>query len=151
MAGTTTNFGFDYPTSTDYVKDGATAIQALADDVDARFGNVATYPNQIVNVVSGVSRPVAYAMAAGTGVIPIPAALNTLSTVSVTFPASRFTQIPLVVMSPATTSVNARTTKIDGVTTSGFTAGQWQLSGGTLQSTTVYWQAFQMTSAASAG
>jgi len=35
MAGQTTNYLFDYPTSTDYVKDGATAIQTLADDVDA--------------------------------------------------------------------------------------------------------------------
>jgi hypothetical protein len=35
MAGQTSNYNFDYPTSTDYVKDGATAIQELADDVDA--------------------------------------------------------------------------------------------------------------------
>jgi hypothetical protein len=35
MAGQTSNYDFDYPTSTDYVKDGATAIQELADDVDA--------------------------------------------------------------------------------------------------------------------
>lgn len=34
MAGQTTNYLFDYPTSTDYVKDGATAIQTLATDVD---------------------------------------------------------------------------------------------------------------------
>jgi hypothetical protein len=38
MAGTTTNNGWDYPTSTDYVKDGATAIQALADDIDTSVG-----------------------------------------------------------------------------------------------------------------
>ena len=35
MAGQTANYSFDYPTSTDYVKDGATAIETLADDVDA--------------------------------------------------------------------------------------------------------------------
>jgi hypothetical protein len=35
MAGQTSNYNFDYPTSTDYVKDGATAIETLADDVDA--------------------------------------------------------------------------------------------------------------------
>jgi hypothetical protein len=34
MAGQTTNYLFDYPTSTDYVKDGAAAIQTLATDVD---------------------------------------------------------------------------------------------------------------------
>ena len=34
MSGTTTAFGWVYPTSTDLVKDGATAIQTLADDID---------------------------------------------------------------------------------------------------------------------
>lgn len=38
MAGTTTNNGWDYPTSTDYVKDGATAIQTLATDIDTSTG-----------------------------------------------------------------------------------------------------------------
>jgi hypothetical protein len=35
MATTTPNYGWDVPTSTDYVKDGATAIETLGDDVDA--------------------------------------------------------------------------------------------------------------------
>jgi len=35
MAGTTANYGFPYPTSSDYVRDGATAIEALADGIDA--------------------------------------------------------------------------------------------------------------------
>jgi hypothetical protein len=34
MAGTTTNYGWTYPTSTDLVKDGATAIQTLATGID---------------------------------------------------------------------------------------------------------------------
>jgi hypothetical protein len=34
MAGTTTNYGFPYPTSTDLVRNGATAIQSFADSVD---------------------------------------------------------------------------------------------------------------------
>jgi hypothetical protein len=38
MAGTTTNNGWDYPTSTDYVKDGALAIQTLATDIDTSTG-----------------------------------------------------------------------------------------------------------------
>lgn len=38
MAGVTTNNGWDYPTSTDYVKDGATAIQTLATDIDTSVG-----------------------------------------------------------------------------------------------------------------
>lgn len=34
MAGTTTNYGWTYPTSTDLVKDGATAMQTLASAID---------------------------------------------------------------------------------------------------------------------
>jgi hypothetical protein len=35
MATTTPNFGWSVPTSTDLVKDGATAIETLGDSVDA--------------------------------------------------------------------------------------------------------------------
>ena len=35
MATTTPNFGWPVPTSTDLVKDGATAIEALGDSIDA--------------------------------------------------------------------------------------------------------------------
>lgn len=38
MAGTTTNYGWTYPTSTDYVKDGATAIQTVATGIDTTLG-----------------------------------------------------------------------------------------------------------------
>ena len=34
MAGTTTNYAFPYPTSTDLVRNGASAIQSLADSID---------------------------------------------------------------------------------------------------------------------
>lgn len=35
MAGTTPNYGFPYPTNTDFVRDGATAIETLAESIDA--------------------------------------------------------------------------------------------------------------------
>jgi hypothetical protein len=38
MATTTPNYGWDVPTSSDYVKDGATAIETLGDDIDATLG-----------------------------------------------------------------------------------------------------------------
>lgn len=38
MAGVTTNNSWDYPTSTDYVKDGASAIQTLATEIDTSVG-----------------------------------------------------------------------------------------------------------------
>jgi hypothetical protein len=151
MATTTPNFGWSVPTNTDLVKDGALAIETLGDAIDERFGNVGTYPNQIVNVVAGVSRPLPFAIAASSASIPAPAALNTVTSVSVTFPAGRFTQAPLVNLTPATTSTNQRIVKVEGVTTSGFTASQWQTTGGTLQSTNSYWVAIQMTSATAAG
>ena len=40
MAGTTTKMGIQYPTGTDYVKDGATAMQTLATNVDTKSGLV---------------------------------------------------------------------------------------------------------------
>ena len=59
MAGTTSAFGWDYPTSTDYVKDGATAIQTLADDIDAslkRHGCVITRTtNQAIATLTSTS------------------------------------------------------------------------------------------------
>jgi hypothetical protein len=60
MAGTTSAFGWDYPTSTDLVKDGATAIQTLATDIDTslkRHGCV-IYRNSDFTVTSGVSAKV---------------------------------------------------------------------------------------------
>ena len=40
MATTTTNFGFDVPTSSDLVKDGATAIATLGQDIDTTFAGL---------------------------------------------------------------------------------------------------------------
>jgi hypothetical protein len=40
MAGTTTNFGFDYPTDTDYVYLGAKAIEDLAKEIDTDVWNL---------------------------------------------------------------------------------------------------------------
>jgi hypothetical protein len=144
MATTTPQFGWSVPTSTDYVKDGATAIETLGDAIDARFGNAATYPNQIVNVVSGVSRPVAFAMAAGVATLT--------GVTAVTMPTSRFSQNPMVqitptfggsssnsyysiILSTSTTSVSMYNVRNDGVLVNG----------------DVHWLATQMTSAASAG
>ena len=42
MATTTPNFGWTVPTSTDLVKDGATAIETLGDSIDASLGGAWT-------------------------------------------------------------------------------------------------------------
>jgi hypothetical protein len=40
MATTTTNYGFDIPQSSDLVKDGATAIALLGQDIDTEFAGL---------------------------------------------------------------------------------------------------------------
>lgn len=45
MAGTTTYYGISYPTNTDYVKDGASAIQTVATGFDSAVA-IPTYNNQ---------------------------------------------------------------------------------------------------------
>jgi hypothetical protein len=45
MATTTPNYGWDVPTSTDYVKDGATAIETLGDDIDASLYSITSGKN----------------------------------------------------------------------------------------------------------
>jgi hypothetical protein len=148
MATTTPNFGWDVPTSTDYVKDGATAIETLGDDIDARFGDITNFPNQIVNVVSGVSRPVSFSMSAGAGTT------NGSGVLTVTFPASRFTQAPLIVATVASTSgsLYATTLAHASVTTTGATIFSGNSTNAAARaSVPLNWLALQMTSAASNG
>lgn len=49
MAGTTTNFAIPYPSSTDYVTDGATAMQSLANQVDAALFTGSSSGNLLIN------------------------------------------------------------------------------------------------------
>ena len=45
MAGTTTNYGWTYPTSTDLVKDGATAIQTAIQGADTSLFSITSGKN----------------------------------------------------------------------------------------------------------
>lgn len=56
MAGTTTNFAIPYPSSTDYVTDGATAMKSLADQVDAAMFTGASAGNLLINGAMQVSQ-----------------------------------------------------------------------------------------------
>jgi hypothetical protein len=49
MATTTPNYGWPVPTSTDYVKDGATAIEALGDAIDATVFGLGSGMNLITS------------------------------------------------------------------------------------------------------
>lgn len=56
MSGTTSNYGFVYPSSTDYVKDGASAIQTLATGVDTAM-NSALGTKPAMGVLLNASTP----------------------------------------------------------------------------------------------
>lgn len=126
MAGTTTNFGISYPTDTDYVYLGAQAIQTVAQGFDTRLGNQATFPNQIVNVVSGVSRPLPYAISAGRqNISGSSIATGAAATATFTFASStRFTAAPILVVTQCSLPSGAGLLipKATGVGTTGFTA-----------------------------
>jgi hypothetical protein len=49
MAGTTTNFAIPYPSSTDYVTDGATAMRSLAEQVDGVLFTGSSSGNLLIN------------------------------------------------------------------------------------------------------
>jgi len=144
MATTTPNFGWSVPTSTDYVKDGATAIETLGDAIDGRFGNVGTYPDQIVNVVSGVSRPVPYATQAGSASIT--------GNATVTWAVStRFTQTPLVMLTIQNGNNSRTSATATSITTTSFQVNVWVGSTASASAATIGYFGIQMTSAASAG
>lgn len=147
---TTTNFSWSTPDDTGLVKDGASNIRTLGSAVDARFGDVTNYPNQLVNVVSGVSRPVAYAVQAGTASATYPSA--TTVSASITFAASRFTQAPLITATVASTTPAAllSVVKSTSITTSGFTI-RWDNPASQTGTTSAHWVAVQMTSASASG
>jgi len=150
MPTTTPNFGWSVPVSTDLVKDGAVAIETLGDAIDARFGNLATYPNQIVNVVSGVSRPLPFAISAG---IATPSwSSQTTTTVTVTFAASRFTQGPMIVLTnvSAVGSLIGSTYRALSITSSSFTISATAVASATATGA-CEWIAVQMTSASATG
>lgn len=147
MATTTPQFGWAVPTSTDLVKDGALAIETLGDAIDARFGNLATYPNQIVNVVSGVSRPIPFAMSAGTAA-PVWTANANAANITVTFAASRFTQAPMITITnnASTGSLIGSTYRAFSVTSASFTLASTAVAA-TSVTGSAFWVAVQMTSA----
>jgi hypothetical protein len=140
MATTTPRFGWPVPTSTDLVTNGATAIEALGDGIDTTLGS-ASYPNQIVNNTTGTARPIPFSMRSGKNTV----AAN--SSVSVTFPSSRFTQTPEMLVSFDSTS-----TTLSGPcsgSTSSVTAGNLYNSSNASRS--IVYMAFQTTSAATLG
>ena len=68
MAGTTTTFAIPYPSSTDYVTDGATAMRTLADQVDAVLNSGTPARNILMNGAMQVAqRGTTFTFGAGGG------------------------------------------------------------------------------------
>ena len=133
---------------------GASDLNSLSTALNGMVPQSGTYANQLVLKDNTYTRPVPYAMAAGSvsyGSGSITAG-STLKLYSPAFTAGRFTQAPLVVATISSTVggtvyLVARTT---GTTTSGFDLYVYNL--GTTTQTwssalTVDWIAIQMTSA----
>jgi hypothetical protein len=68
MATTTPNYGWVVPTSTDLVKDGATAIETLGDSIDASFvGLKGGTTGQVLSKTSGTDLAFTWSAAAASG------------------------------------------------------------------------------------
>ncbi len=84
MATTTTNFGWDIPQSTDLVKDGATAIAALGQDIDTAMVDLkGGTTNQVLSKASGTDLDFTWATVASGGGLTL-LSTTTLSGSSVT-------------------------------------------------------------------
>lgn len=79
MAGTTSNYGFPYPTSTDYVRNGAAAIQSLADGIDA-FISDSEATNKLFDRVLNVQSSTAYSRSVQTTFLTLSSPSNLIYT-----------------------------------------------------------------------
>lgn len=109
--------GFPYPLGTDRVMDGDDAIHNLASAVDTKLGLAA----------SGVTTIT-------------PSAANILTSVGVTFPTGRFTDVPSIVGQAVTTSADTVDVRVSGATATGFTLS---LRRSSATATGIYWIALQ--------
>jgi hypothetical protein len=83
MATTTTNFGWDIPQSTDLVKDGATAIAALGQDIDTAFIDLkGGTTGQTLTKASGTDLDFTWAAPAGGSFVGVSLSSTTDQTVS---------------------------------------------------------------------
>lgn len=107
MGSQTTRTGLPFPVGTDRVMDGDDAIAALANRLDGSTGPFASVP---------------FAMAAGQSNVTISAA--TQGQVAITFPAGRFTIVPVVQMTLQNAAAsNVYAMRNTGtISTTGFTA-----------------------------
>lgn len=111
----------------------------------------ATYPDQLVNGTTSTVRPLPFAMAAGTAA-PVWTASTNSAALTVTFPANRFTQGPVVFITntSAAGALIGSTYRALSITSASFALNGAATS---VLTTTgaVNWTAIQMTSASASG
>jgi hypothetical protein len=86
MATTTPNYGWTVPTSTDLVKDGATAIELLGDSIDASLAGLKNATQSSVDALVVNPAGTVYAASAGTD----PAVTVTTGTRALVIISARF-------------------------------------------------------------
>lgn len=116
--------GFPYPLGTDRVTDGDDAIHNLATAIDTRVGVIAA------------------------GLVSVPVSSGqSLGSVAVTFPAGRFSAVPVVNGTFNGTNVAWSGVNISSITAAGCTVGVSHRDGtpsGTTTAFTVAWHAIQL-------
>jgi hypothetical protein len=145
---------FTNPVSNDSLNSPSHSVQhADANDAIEAIENAiidpANYPNQLVNKTTATVRPLPFAMNAQIGTLTV--AGSAQSDLVFTFPASRFTQAPIVTLGTDSGSTNvSHQYRITALTSSAATIRINNGTGGSL-TYEVWMMAVQMTSAASAG
>lgn len=116
MANTT--HGYPYPLGTDRLTDGDDVIHSLATAVDTQLGVAAS----------------------GLVTTPVPGALNTAVSVTVTFPVGRFNVAPNVLVSANINNPHTAAVSATGVSATGVTVNGSRLSGA-LGAIPIWWLA----------
>jgi hypothetical protein len=138
--GTTPNYLWPYPELTD-PPDGPGQIEALANAADATVKAVNDY-------AIGINARVPVAFTANEAAVTAPAQ-GAGSSVSVSFPVGRFTQVPVVVASTQSNGYGTATTGVPQTT--GVTIRYYNPATGTPTGTRVSWIAIQMSAGAGPG
>jgi hypothetical protein len=132
----TANDSLNLPSHSTQHANANDAIEAI----EAAIISPATYPNQLVNATTATVRPLPFAMAVGKVTV------NGGTQTTVTYPAGRFTQQPIVNYSNMNVYGNgsAPVGYVNGTTS-------FTVAFGSAGSSDIGWMAVQMTSAAAAG
>lgn len=98
MATTTTNFGWDIPQSTDLVKDGATAIAALGQDIDTALVDLkGGTTGQVLAKASSADLDFSWSSTTGAGLILISAtSCSAVSSQAITAFSSTYTNYRII-------------------------------------------------------